>query len=266
MTRKQTATNLIWPDDDDAQDDLTHLDPIPSYEESLVAPRPPGDGSSPALHILGATWGGVTVTPDIQALAGNNSDTLTLDMRNIFRHLTPDPAPGKTKVLTVMYRFNNSNNNSAKGGSDEEDEGLRLLLAPEGESPSRVTLTRHATAEQLRRSVGRNSMHVKLAAAAGAGAGPGARPLGSQRGQVEILAVLYGPRRIDDPAVLRELALFFEGRRGQIRMTNRFFGGDPWPYKQKSWSVYFRFLGSPRVQVVTGWEDGALEVPWTRDC
>jgi hypothetical protein len=257
MTRKQTATSLIWPEDDDAQDDLTHLEPIPSYEESLIAPRPPGDGSSssPALHILGATWGGVTVTPDIQALVSHNSDTLTLDMRNIFRHLTPDPAPGKTKVLTVMYRFNNAKG----GGNDEEDEALRLLLAPEGESPARVTLTRHATGEQLRRSVGRNSMHVKLAP------GSGARPLGSQRGQVEILAVLYGPKRIEDPAVLRELGLFFEGRRGQIRMTNRFFGGDPWPYKQKSWTVYFRFLGSQRVQVVTGWEDGALEVPWTRD-
>ncbi|KAK4241194.1 hypothetical protein C8A03DRAFT_12532 [Achaetomium macrosporum] len=254
MTRKQTSTNLIWPEDDDgAQDDLTHLDPIPSYEESLAAPRPgPSDGDGgPALHILGATWGGVTVTPDIQALVSAGSDTLTLDMRTLFRHLTPDPAPGKTKVLTVLYRFH------ADGGDDGQGEGMRLLLAPEGETPSRVALTRHATAEQLRRSVGRNSMHVKLQ--------QGVMPLGSQRGQVEILAVLYGPRRIEDPAVLRELGLFFEGRRGQIRMTNRFFGGDPWPYKQKSWTVYFRFLGSKRVQVVTGWEDGALEVPWSRD-
>ncbi|KAJ7858060.1 hypothetical protein B0H14DRAFT_3085140 [Mycena olivaceomarginata] len=83
---------------------------------------------------------------------------------------------------------------------------------------------------------------------------------------VEILAVLWGGHRIGTPSVLAELARFFNGEHGQIRMTNNFFKCDPWYNTKKTWVVYFRFAGhdSEKVQVVTGVEDGALEVPWSR--
>ncbi|KAL2129105.1 hypothetical protein VTI74DRAFT_8222 [Chaetomium olivicolor] len=247
-----TQHNLLF--DDDPSSDLTHLDPIPSYEESIAAPRPGG-----SLQILGATWGGVTVTPDIQALVGE-SDALTLDMRTLWRHLTPDPAPGKTKVLTILYRFDTASSPDFPTAEAEQqqqqqldDDGIRLLVIPETDTPSRVTLTRHATAEQLVQG-SRSRIHTTLAAPWHT----------SPSGQVYILAVVYGPRRVESPAVLETLGMYFEGRRGQIRMNNAFFGTDPWPYKRKSWTVFFRFVGSKRVQVVTGWEDGALEVPWSR--
>ncbi|KAJ4291436.1 hypothetical protein N0V88_006029 [Collariella sp. IMI 366227] len=236
-----TQKNLLFPSPG-ASDDLAHLDPIPSYEESVAAPRPSG-----ALQILGATWGGVTVTPEIQALV-DDRDTLTLDMRDLWRHLTPDPAPGKTKVLTVLYRFDDGT-----GQDDKPGDGTRLLVIPETDSPSRVTLARHASAQQLTQG-SRTRIHRSLA-----------QPFNtSPSGQAYVLAVVYGPKVVEHPAALEALGLYFEGRRGQIRMNNAFFGGDTWPYKVKSWTVYFRFVGSKRVQAVTGWEDGALEVPWSR--
>ncbi|AEO67849.1 uncharacterized protein THITE_2011158, partial [Thermothielavioides terrestris NRRL 8126] len=208
-------------------------------------PQPP-----PALHILAATWGGVTVTPELRALARASPDParLTLDLRSLHRVLAPDPAPGTLKVLTVLYRFG--------GGPDDgpADGG--------GVGGGTVTLSRFATGEQMRAQLGQRrnvlGVHVRLEEE-----GPAWRA--GPEGQVEILAVLYGPQRIKTPEVLAELAKFFEGKRGQIRTTNAFFRTDPWPYKRKTWSVYFRFVGSTRVQVVTGWEDGALEVPWNRD-
>ncbi|SPQ26373.1 c670832a-30ea-4f7d-959c-d0bcb8ca4191 [Thermothielavioides terrestris] len=260
MTRKE----LLW---SSSTDDLTQLDPTPAYEEF-----PP-----PALHILAATWGGVTVTPELRALARASPDParLTLDLRSLHRVLAPDPAPGTLKVLTVLYRFGGgpddgpadvgSGSGSGSGaGPPDGSAGLRLLCVPEGGGVGggTVTLSRFATGEQMRAQLGQRrnvlGVHVRLEEE-----GPAWRA--GPEGQVEILAVLYGPQRIKTPEVLAELAKFFEGKRGQIRTTNAFFRTDPWPYKRKTWSVYFRFVGSTRVQVVTGWEDGALEVPWNRD-
>jgi hypothetical protein len=233
-------TNLTLQDlDPSPKEDggLTTLDPIPSYEESIAAPRPN------ALQILGATFGGVTVTPDIQKLVGD-SDRLTLDLRALHVTLRPDPAPGKVKVLTILYRFD-----------DDPDLDVRLLTVTEDANPAQVTISRHATAQQLAAQRGSDKFfHGVLERPWRAGAS----------GQVDILAVIFGPKRVEAPAVLSVLANHFEGRWGQVRMTNAFFGRDPWPYKRKSWTVYFRFVGSQRVQVVTGWEDGALEVPWSR--
>ncbi|KAK4124330.1 hypothetical protein N657DRAFT_644554 [Parathielavia appendiculata] len=234
--------------------DLTHLDPIPSYEGSVSAPRPN------ALQILGATWGGVTVTPDIQKLVGT-SDKLTLDMRTLHRHLHPDPAPGKTKVLTILYRFQDDDSDS------DLDNQFRLFSAAETAQPPKLTIARHAHASIQNSSThsggenghgGRNRFFYHETLPRPWRAGP--------QGQVDILAVMYGPARIETPSVLSVLSNYFEGRWGQVRMNNAFFGTDPWPYERKTWAVYFRFVnGSRRVQVVTGWEDGALEVPWTRD-
>jgi hypothetical protein len=216
------------------------MEPIPTYEETMRLPRPN------ALQILGATFGGIVVTPAIQALIIGDSDTLTLDLRTLWRSLEPDPAPGKIKILTVLYRFD-----------DDAALETRLLSIPEDAQPSKVTLSRHAFVGQQAQQQRRDARMLHGVLERPWRAGP--------QGQVDILAVVYGPKRVEAPGVLSVLANHFEGRWGQVRMTNKFFEGDTWPYQRKSWTVYFRFVGSPRVQVVTGWEDGALEVPWRRD-
>ncbi|KAL2268230.1 hypothetical protein VTJ83DRAFT_3076 [Remersonia thermophila] len=251
---------------------LAHLEPIPSYEESLSAPRPG------PLQILGATWGGVTVTQDLQRLAAG-LDELTLDMKTLWTILTPDPAPGKLKVLTVLYRFDDDKGKGKDGhgqGEEEEPENdlneMRLLSVPEDVNPSKVVISRRAAM----RFLGEDCEDGCSAQSGGSGAGGRRRDprvlhgrvgrawRAGPQGEVDILAVVYGPKKIETPSALTVLSNHFEGRWGQVRMTNAFFGTDPWPYKRKSWTVYFRFVGSKRVQVVTGWEDGALEVPWSR--
>ncbi|KAL2114902.1 hypothetical protein VTJ04DRAFT_10565 [Mycothermus thermophilus] len=241
---------------------LAHLDPIPTYEESLSAPRPG------PLQILGATWGGVQVTAELQRLAAGQ-DELVLDMKTLWTILTPDPAPGKLKVLTVVYRFDDTPGSSGGGGEKREERGeeendlneIRLLCVSEEVQPSKVVISRRASqgflscGEDDGAARAKRPLHGRLGRAWRAG----------PQGEVDILAVLYGPKRIETPSVLAVLANHFEGRWGQIRMTNSFFGTDPWPYKRKTWTVYFRFVGSKIVQVVTGWEDGALEIPWRKD-
>ena len=229
------------------KEQLTFLDPTPSYEESIAAPRPN------ALQILGATFGGVVVTPDIQKLVGD-SDRLSLDLRTLNVTLRPDPAPGQLKVLTILYRFDDDD--PAQGND------ARLMVVAEDAGPASrvIRIDRHMTGQQQAReraglrAGGERYFHGVLERPWRAGAG----------GEVDILAVVFGPKRVEEPAVLSVLSNHFEGRWGQVRMTNGFFGKDPWPYKRKSWTVYFRFVGSQKVQVVTGWEDGALEVPWSR--
>ncbi|KAJ7250148.1 hypothetical protein B0H12DRAFT_1072156 [Mycena haematopus] len=176
----------------------------------------------PRLHIVAATWGGIVVTPDVQAMISANQ-TVTLD------------------VNTLVHYENSS-------------EGLCLLSTSE-EGPS-ITIrpTAHQAPPLLR---GWQNLWE-----------PAIYPLGATwraaADGVEILAVIWGGQRIQTPTVLAELAKYFEGQRGQIRMTNAFFRCDPWINHKKTWTVYFRFPGSERVQVVTGIEDGALEVPWGR--
>ncbi|KAJ7235243.1 hypothetical protein C8J57DRAFT_1378627 [Mycena rebaudengoi] len=230
--------------------------PPPQYE-----PTPPTTGTSPPpipgnkptfpthtgpprLHILGATWGGIVVTPDIQYLA-SATQTLTLDMRTLVHVLSPDPLPNTVKTLSVLYQY------------ADAPEGMCLLSTSELDPSASVWPGVHQL-YALPTPAEWQSQPVSSI-----------RALGSTwRGEddtgVEILAVLWGGKRIEMPSVLVELARFFDGLRGQIRMTNNFFKCDPWYNNKKTWVVYFRFANSERVQVVTGVEDGALEVPWSR--
>ncbi|EAQ83095.1 hypothetical protein CHGG_10913 [Chaetomium globosum CBS 148.51] len=125
------------PSTSDAKEQLTFLEPTPSYEESIRAPRPN------ALQILGATFGGVVVTPDLQKLVGD-SDRLTLDLRTLNVTLRPDPAPGHLKVLTILYRFDDD----AAQGTD-----ARLLVVAEDAGPASrmVRIDRHMTGQQQAR-------------------------------------------------------------------------------------------------------------------
>ncbi|KAK0724663.1 hypothetical protein B0H67DRAFT_641175 [Lasiosphaeris hirsuta] len=220
------------------EDDMSsETDPTPPYEDALsTAPR--DISLPPRLHIIGATWGGVNVTDEVSAMADQERQTLLLNMDMLQYTLLPDPAYGLVKSMTVLYRY-------------EDEAELRLLTVPEDAPAVQVSATAHNSPE--------NAMveFTTIGGAAGAWrSGP--------KAQVEIVAATYGPQRIQTPAVLQELAMFFEGKRGQIRMTNSFFRTDPWVDHKKSWTVYFRFVDSQRIQCVTGMEDGALEVPWTR--
>ncbi|KAK4186281.1 hypothetical protein QBC35DRAFT_273883 [Podospora australis] len=227
---------------------LRPVDPIPLPEDPLPPPYVASDQETvadekydgpPRLHILAATWGGVTYTPVLQGMIDTKSQTLHLDLRNIFQKLQPDPAAGVQKVLSLVFRY-------------DGDDFPKVLNISESSRRS-ITITKEYAA----------GLHSH--------ASPGyfisslSNPWrASSNGQVEILAVLYGPKNIDHPSVYEQLGNYFEGRTKQIRMTNAFFRCDPWPYNRKSWAVYFRFVNSKRVQVVTGWENQALEQPWSR--
>ena len=204
--------------------------------------RPAGP---PRLRILGATWGGVQVTEDIQSMV-SATETVTLDMRTLSRLLQPDPVFGTVKTLSVLYTYEQGDQGGQGGDiclvSISEQEQFPVEIC--------ATAQRFAT-----RSYSIRTLKPPFWRAAKHDGGDG---------EVEILAALYGPQRIETPRVLEELGKFFEGRRGQIRMTNSFFKADTWPDHRKSWTIYFRFVGSDRIQVVTGMEDGALEVPWSR--
>ncbi|KUI56936.1 hypothetical protein VP1G_04259 [Cytospora mali] len=212
----------------------------PSYSHHAGPPR---------LRIIGATWGGVQVTEDIQDMV-SATETVIFDMRTLHQLLQPDPAYGTVKTLSVLYTY--------EGLGD-----VYLLNMTEQErSPVSITPTaRHSpeSSQHLHPSI--RTLEVPFWKA---GRDNNRHEDNAGHSEVEILAVLYGPQMIDTPKVLKELSRFFEGRRGQIRMTNSFFKVDTWPGERKSWVVYFRFVGSPRIQVVTGMEDGALEVPWSR--
>jgi len=229
--------------------DLDILDPTPAYEEeasgsamagSVPTAAPPPIPKRPAdqparLMVHGATWGGINVTDDVRAMVTADQQ-LACDMRTLWQILLPDPAPATLKALTVLYQYDDSHE-------------LHLLNAHEGiKHTMHVSKTAHEATQPGARCF-----------APVAGWSPAAY------GAVEILSVVYGPETITTPAVLLELASFFDGKRGQIRMTNAFFKKDTWPKRKKSWTVYFRFPGSKRgVQVVTGMEGGALELPWSR--
>ncbi|KAK4136304.1 hypothetical protein BT67DRAFT_238266 [Trichocladium antarcticum] len=243
-----------------------HLDPAPSYAESLLAATTTAGGSP--LQILGASWGGINVTADIQSMllpsgSGGGGGGLPLDMRTLWTVLAPDPAPRTIKTLTVLYRvrgggdsvpYDDDKRNTNATDAATTTTTMHLLTVSEGDHPAQFTLDHH-TAQGGPGPSRRLVTQLRQPAWQGED-GPVA---------VAIVAVVYGRARIETAAVVAELADFFTGRRrGPIRMTNAFFRGDPWPYHRKSWSVYFCVAGSARVQLVTGWEDGALEEPWSR--
>jgi hypothetical protein len=223
----------------DPQGHNPHIPPpppqyAPSTTNSLIFGTTEPPTSTPRLHILGATWGGIVVTPDIQTTI-NITETTSIDMGFLHRILVPDPLPNTVKTLSVLYEYEGSS------------EGPCLLNASET-SPTWRDIVISPEAHQAPKTAPSGKLGVTW-----------------RYGSVEILAVMYAMRRIEQPAILNELGKFFEGQRGQLRMTNSFFQCDPWPNHKKTWTVYFRFVGSKKVQVVTGVEDGALEVPWSRD-
>jgi len=213
-------------------------DPSPAYEDVVAGPSR-SSNAQPRLRILGATWGGVNVTAEISGMVGDD-ETISFNMHTLLLTLQPDPAPGIIKTLTVLYLY--------------EDQGeIRLLNVPEFIPSISVKITPTTHKEKV--VCAQPTYFSTLSDPAWTDGADG---------QVEIIAVLYGTKRIKNPSALQELARFFEGRRGQIRTTTAFFGTDPWIGFRKSWTVYFRFASSRRIHCVTGMQDGALEVPWTR--
>ncbi|ROW17777.1 hypothetical protein VPNG_00623 [Cytospora leucostoma] len=196
----------------------------------------------PRLRILGATWGGVQVTQDIRDMV-SATQTMTLDMGSIHNVLKPDPAYGTVKTLSVLYTY------------EGHDDIYLVNLSEKHRLPLEISATAHECPDESRQKYRIKTLEQPFWRA---------MRYGGEGVEVELLAVLYGPVRIERPSVLEELSKFFEGRRGQIRMTNSFFKEDTWPDHRKSWAVYFRFVGSDRIQVVTGMEDCALEIPWSR--
>jgi hypothetical protein len=195
---------------------------------------------SPSLQILAATFGGVIVTERIQELCSDDG-AMDVDMSQMVHYLAPDPFPNNVKTLAVLYRF-------------QEDEDIFLLNATE----------QHAGLIHVSRA-GEPSMAIqRIEKIYRRKAYP----------DVEILAVLYGIKRVQTPSVLLDLARFFSAagndddddghEQTQIRMNNQFFKGDPWLGQFKTWTVFFKFAGSKRVQCVSGLEHQALEVPWCR--
>jgi hypothetical protein len=215
--------------------------PFDSKPMVMTGPPPPDydiemkSNGRPRLIILGATWGGVVVTDDIQAMT-TTEELININMSHVRMFLEPDPAHGVKKTLSIMYRYDGP-----------EKVGPYLLNLIEGEKSISID-------PSIRAASSKASCAVRMEL----------NPWRADKASVEILGVLYGPKRIENPAVYEQLTEYFEGRRGQIRMTCAFFKTDPWYGYRKSWSVYFRFVGSDRVQVVTGMEGGALEVPWGR--
>ncbi|KAH8892203.1 hypothetical protein GQ53DRAFT_647484 [Thozetella sp. PMI_491] len=187
----------------------------------------------PRLYIHGASWGGIIVTDAIRAMV-SATQSLDIDMRAMCSILAPDPAVGIYKTLTVLYQY-------------EDQEVPSLLTMSEGTRINQISIVRDAKPVPYRIQTLDRPWRAE------------------PHGEVEILAALYGPQKIETPAALHELAAFFEGRRGQIRMNTGFFRVDTWVNHKKSWAVYFRFVGSKRIQCVTGMEEGALEIPWRKD-
>ncbi|KAK4449783.1 hypothetical protein QBC34DRAFT_83284 [Podospora aff. communis PSN243] len=226
--------------------DPKDLDPSPPYTESAVPPQSSAPTGPSRLHILGATWGGINVTSDIQGLIevdkSSQFQRLKLNMHIIHTQLLPDPEITIIKTLTILYQYD---------GGD-----LHVLNASQFAPQINVKITPTAHLDQ---STGiRQALFPKFITTLSGNPWRSA----SGNGRVEILAVLYGTGRIQTPDVLEDLASFFEGRRGQIRTTTEFFRTDPWPGHRKSWTVYFRFVGSGLVQCVSGMENRALELPW----
>ncbi|KAK3989737.1 hypothetical protein QBC44DRAFT_290598 [Cladorrhinum sp. PSN332] len=199
---------------------------------------------TPKLYILAATWGGAIITPSLRAMVQPATQSLTLNLSTLHATLQPDPAPNRRKILTLAYQFSSS----------ESEEKIHILNLPEPDPKSPSSFS------ERRPDIVTISPDFPPHPNAVTGG------IWSDGGDVEILGVFYGPKRIDNQSVMEQLGGYFTGRIWQIRgIGNGFFGEDPWLFTEKPWAVYFRFAGSDiGVQVVTGWEGGLLERPWGR--
>lgn len=213
----------------------------PSATNSLILGNAGPSTSTPRLHVLAATWGGIVVTPAIQAMI-TPEETITIDMRSLHAALQPDPLPYVLKTLSVLYEYEDSDGPCLVNVSETAQSWPAVMTA--GPAPPVVI-----------------SPEAHMIENSGPVSGLGTT---WHHGAVEILAVMYATQRIQQPAVLEELGKYFEGQTDQLRMTNSFFQCDPWPKNKKTWTVYFRFVDTKKVQVVTGVESGALEAPWSR--
>jgi hypothetical protein len=225
---------------------LEHLDPMPE--------DPPPTYGAPGIRIIAATFGGVIVTDKIRDLV-TEDETMTIDLgkNKMVRYLAPDPLPGKPKTLTVLYELPGVNDN--KGGNDDDTSAaaapvLYLLNAPESPNRGPIQISRTGSASATVERLDQETSVFRRATLP----------------DVEIVAAVYGLKRVRTESVLLALARFFSemDEQGAIRMTNHFWQEDTWHGKFKSWTIYFRFRGSNRIQCVTGLEGQALEVPWCR--
>ncbi|KAK4229205.1 hypothetical protein QBC38DRAFT_359969 [Podospora fimiseda] len=198
---------------------------------------------SPKLRILAATWGGAIITPSLRDMIEPATQSLTLNISTLYAILQPDPAPNRRKILTLAYQF-----------GQEKEEQIHILNLPEPDPTS----YHDRPPEDLVITISPDTLPHLNAVTGGIWS--------DDSGKIEILGVFYGPKRIQNQSVMEQLGGYFSGRIWQIRgIGNAFFGEDPWLFTQKSWTVYFRFLGSNKgVQVVTGWEGAVLERPWGR--
>lgn len=158
---------------------------------------------------------------------------MEMDMARMVHFLAPDPLPNHLKTLTVLYHFEGENTLYLLNASESRDDGIYISRMG---SPSMAI-------QRLDDTFKRASFP-----------------------DVEIVAAIWGLKRVKTPSVLLGLTRFFSDRdeQGQIRMTNDFWQEDTWHGQVKSWTVYFRFMGSSKIQCVSGLESQALEVPWCR--
>ncbi|KAH7303184.1 hypothetical protein B0I35DRAFT_181732 [Stachybotrys elegans] len=199
--------------------------------ESTGSELPVLGNTSCGLWVHAATFGGVIVTEKIRELCAQDG-TMDIEMDRMVHFLSPDPHYGRIKTLTVLYQF-------------EGDESLYVLNAPETFGSIHISRT-----GRLRTAIQRLESPYKIVAFP----------------DVEIVAAIWGLKRMKTRSVLLDLIRFFSDKdeQGAIRMTNEFWKEDTWNGQAKTWSIYFRFTGSDKIQCVTGWEQQALEVPWCR--
>jgi hypothetical protein len=126
------------------------------------------------LQVIAATFGGVVVTEKIRELI-QDDDSMIFKMNQMVHYLAPDPLPNWVKTLTMLYRF--------------DDGPLCLFNATE----------QHSGSVQISRATAPTMVIQQLEA--GLKQGPHA--------DVDILAVVYGKKRIQTPSVLADLARFF---------------------------------------------------------
>ncbi|KAK4224073.1 hypothetical protein QBC38DRAFT_424170 [Podospora fimiseda] len=229
----------------------------PPYEDIVIitSPQPPLTPlGPPKLHILSATWGGVLVTPEIQLLikeSNSEPPSLSLNMHTIHTKLIPDPGIGVVKSLSLLYQY-----------SDSLD--IHLLNIPQFAPQISHTINHN---DHFSDSTSTKKKKIPCGLPQVSFASVNSTAWKDPQGKVEILAVVYGMVKVENPSVLEEMGRFFRGERGQIRTTAEFFRASSvqaFVGPKNTWTVWFRLLGDGvggKVRCVTGWGDGALEVP-----